>query len=301
MRKKLTISVITPTRNRAALFAECLKSLCGQLTPDDEMIVIDNNSDDETPRIIKSYQKKLPLRNFRSELHGYPNLYNLAIAKSRKNILVFLDDDCIAGPHFISEIRKTHQKLNNTAVQGRVYSLPKNNLFAEISADHYLNWLQKNTLSQGRLRTVDNKNLSLPREVVLRYGGFSPAMSVGAEDTELGYRLRQHGVSIIYAPAIMVYHHERTTLASFLTQHLRIAQSHAVFDRQVGAEDRIRMINRYTWRRHGQTLFNRLKLYWRKKRHGDLVVLPLIYLLLLIVRVGGYLYGRLFGARNLET
>lgn len=301
MRKKLTIAVITPTRNRAALFTECLKSLCGQLTPNDEMIVIDNNSDDETPRIIKSYQKELPLRGFRSELRGYPNLYNLAIAKSRKDILVFLDDDCIAGPHFISEIRKIHQKLNNTVVQGRVDSLPKNNLFAEVSADHYLNWLQKNTLFRGRLRTVDNKNLSLPREVMVRYGGFSPTMSVGAEDTELGYRLRQHGVPIVYAPSITVYHHERTTLASFLAQHLRIAQSHAVFDRQVGAEDRIRMINRYTWWRHGQTLLRRLKLYWRKKRHSDLAMLLLIYLLLFIVRVVGYLCGRLFGIRNSET
>src|SRR6185437_5977924 len=49
----MTISVVIATYNRATLLAECLQYLSRQrFCPGDEVIVVDNGSTDDTPRVI---------------------------------------------------------------------------------------------------------------------------------------------------------------------------------------------------------------------------------------------------------
>jgi cellulose synthase/poly-beta-1,6-N-acetylglucosamine synthase-like glycosyltransferase len=47
-----TVSVIVPARNEAADIAQCLKSLLAQDYPKLQVIVVNEHSDDDTPRII---------------------------------------------------------------------------------------------------------------------------------------------------------------------------------------------------------------------------------------------------------
>ncbi|MFZ5844956.1 MAG: glycosyltransferase family 2 protein, partial [Patescibacteria group bacterium] len=251
---KPTISTIITTKNRAALLNKCLGSLHGQLAAGDEIVIINNNSTDQTAAIIKKHQKYLPLRAYHSRLKGYPRLYNLAISKAKNPLLVFVDDDCVVGKNFVTAMRQAHRQHPQAVIQGKTLSLPRGNIYAEISAAHVCNWVQNNTIGRNRLRTIDNKNLVIPKKIMDKFGGFSVEMALGAEDTELGWRVFKAGIPTIYNPSIIVYHHERTSLLGFLKQRFRIAVSHAIFDQRVKKGDQIKMFNRYTFRSHWRTL-----------------------------------------------
>lgn len=292
MNNARSLSIIALTKNRAGLLELCLISLKGQLQPTDEVIIIDNNSTDNTQYIIRKYKPTLPIRAYKSGLSGYPDLYNLAISKCTKPLIVFLDDDCEAAPGFISRIRKRYHTKQNFVLQGKTFSLPRNNIFSEISEDHLANWMNSNVVGKNRLRVIDNRNVTIPKAIIKEVGGFSTKMKIGSEDVELGIRLFHLGIPIVYDSSIVVYHNERTTLKEFLIQHYRIAKSHAVLDNIRSERQNISIVNKHTLARHLLSALKRQCTYLYKRRYRDAFFLPLVYLLLAFTRIVGYLSER---------
>lgn len=288
MNRKCSLSVITLTRNRAPMLTLCLGSLVGQLDSEDEIIIVDNGSTDTTKDVILQFQTRLPIRYFTSLRAGYPALYNVAIKKSTKKALVFLDDDCVASKNYISAVRQARDKHKDAVIQGQTYSLPRHNIYAEIMGDHYQNWLQINKTNSMEMRVFDNKNASVSRSTLQKYGMFFERLVLGSEDIELGIRLRHHGLKIVFDPSIVVYHHERSTLAGFLQQHLRIAKSEGVLDRCLKDENKIHMVNVRKLALHVKSAFGREMLYLVQGRICDFFLLPILYFLLLILRIWGY-------------
>jgi GT2 family glycosyltransferase len=284
-----SVSVVTLTKDRALLLRLCLDSLVGQLFSSDEIIVLDNASTDNTRAIISEYKHKLPIRYFYSKNQGYPKLYNTASSYSTKQILIFFDDDCVAEKHFIEKIRLAHAKSKLChAVQGMTYSVPKNNIYADITADHYKNWLLVHRIRDNEMLALDNKNVSLPRRMFVRVGGYREELFYGSEDVELGVRLRRGGIKILFDPSIVAYHHERDTLKGFLQQHLRIAISEARLNMLMPKEQRLTAMS------HKKTLLNLRSAATREGRYlqaGNIVyavLLPFLYIALAGIRLWGY-------------
>lgn len=296
----MTLSVLIITKNRAQLLSGALLSLVGQLEERDEIVIIDNASTDATPSIIKSFTRKLYIKYYLSHAHGYPRLYNQAIKKSSRDILVFFDDDCIATPGFISAIKLAHHKHPRTLIQGLTHSLPLNNIYAEIMGEHYQNWLKSNLLPDGvGLLTFDNKITSVPRALLIQHGLFDETLSTGSEDIELGHRLRALGVPIRLEPSIMVYHHERDNLKDFLLQHYRIARSEAILDRKSDSTHRVGLVPRRAWLHITSGLKKEIALI-KSGRYNDAALLPVLLLLLLFVRLYGYTQTTTFPANKVH-
>ena len=290
--KNSSLSVITLTKNRAALLAKHLASLVGQTRPGDEIIIIDNGSTDETSRVIASFRTVLSLRVWKSLRSGYPKLYNLGVQKARNSIIVFFDDDCVAAAGFLRGHRAAHRDGKPKVVQGQTFSLPKGNIYADIMGDHYQNWLTIHKVHGNFLKTFDNKNASLPKSLLKKYGMFSEKQSHGAEDIELGLRLHAHGVPIHFAPRIIAYHHERSTLAGFIRQHLRFAVADSVLAKDVPREETLAMFVRQKVLLHIQTALHREWWYIKTGDVGKALYLPVLYVTLFIMRVWGYATAR---------
>jgi len=284
-----TLSVITLTRNRAELLEKNFTSLIGQLQRNDEIIVIDNDSTDTTQKVISSYKRLLPIRSFRMKNGRYPQLYNAGIRHATKDIIVFLDDDCIASPSFIARVRKAHQTQKNIVVQGMTYSLPKGNIYAEIMGDHYQHFITTNLIGDKHLRILDNKNASLPRKLILRLNGFCEKLDCGSEDIELGIRVRSQGFSILFDPSIVAFHHERTTYRAFVAQHIRFARCESYLDRIVPKTERIGLVRLPKLTLQLQSALLREYRYITEGKLREAVLLPLLYLTLSCVRIYGYI------------
>ena len=85
------VTVIIPTYNRAGCLREAVDSVLAQDFRDFELIVVDDGSTDDTPRLLQEYGEAI--RVFRQENRGVSAARNAGIAVSRGALIAFLDSD----------------------------------------------------------------------------------------------------------------------------------------------------------------------------------------------------------------
>lgn len=286
-----SLSVIIVTKNRPYLLAQALASLVGQCKTRDEIIIVDASAHD-TFAVVPRFRPFLPIKHIRYYTPGYPLFYNKGASAATGDILVFYDDDCIASPTFLQAIRTSHRRHPNAVVQGYTRSIPRGNLYVDIMSDHYDNWLETMTVSRHTLKSFDSKNASIPRLLFRQHGGLSRAMIKGSEDIELGLRLRRRGIPIYLDDSVIAYHHERTTLAEFLSQHYRFAQSEGSLDKILPKRERLGVIPRKKLFLHLKSFTIREREYLRNGNIRNACTLPLLYIALACIRIWGYATNR---------
>src|SRR5713226_1139241 len=107
----MDLTVIICTWNRAKSLAVVLNSLEASQVPEGltwEVLIVDNNSKDETRAVCESFIAKNP-RRFRYLFHvtqGKTNALNAGIREAYSEILALTDDDLTVDPHWVAEIHK---------------------------------------------------------------------------------------------------------------------------------------------------------------------------------------------------
>src|SRR5713226_10486244 len=89
--RRLSISVVIPTFNRAAMLAATLESFAAQTLPADqyEVVVVDDGSEDANPEICRSFASRMPLNYLHIENSGISAAKNIGILAARGRILLF--------------------------------------------------------------------------------------------------------------------------------------------------------------------------------------------------------------------
>lgn len=92
------------TWNRAALLRRTLASLEAVEAPAGrrwEVLVVDNASTDDTPRLLAEFRDRLPLRVVREPRQGVSFARNTATEQARGTVIVWTDDDVLVPPHWL--------------------------------------------------------------------------------------------------------------------------------------------------------------------------------------------------------
>lgn len=198
-------SVIIPTYNRAAKLRSCLAALSEQTQPasDFEVIVVVDGSTDETARMLAETQTHLRLRVIHQSNSGQPAALNRGVAEARGRVVIFLDDDIIVTPRFVSE----HICLHKTGHQ--VVGVGQLTLTLPPEADCFTRgfaqgWRRHYDEFNSGSRKPDwddcyGGNMSVSRAIFIEVGGNTTDLRRGY-DVELAYRLKQHGCSFEYLP-----------------------------------------------------------------------------------------------------
>jgi len=84
------ISVVIPTHTSGKYLSKCLKSIQDQTKKADEIILVDDASSDETPRIARKFPS---VRYFRVEYHQANRTRNFGFKKSSEDFVIFFDAD----------------------------------------------------------------------------------------------------------------------------------------------------------------------------------------------------------------
>ena len=85
------VSVIVPTYNRADRLEEALRSIISQTYKDFELIVVDDGSTDNTPKVMQSFPGAQYLAMEKNS--GVSKARNLGLACAKGQFICFLDSD----------------------------------------------------------------------------------------------------------------------------------------------------------------------------------------------------------------
>jgi glycosyltransferase involved in cell wall biosynthesis len=234
------LSLCICTFNRCKSLALTLESLIYQTFARDhnyELLIIDNNCNDETPRVVQNYAGRLPLRRIVEVEQGASHARNRAIAEFSGDVLLFTDDDVTLDPNWLAEYaialkRYPHADIFGgrvvTAVQGGRpkwlidYNLPLLNGVL-VNFDHGED-LRPFTIAEPAPVTA---SCAVRRRVFEEVGNFrvdlgplGPIPRKG-EDTEFFDRSVKRGAKLIYVGGALCWHRveaNRLTLRA-LYQH----------------------------------------------------------------------------------
>jgi glycosyltransferase involved in cell wall biosynthesis len=113
-----TVSVLIASYNCARFLPECLKSVLAQTRPPEEIIVVDDGSEDRTPDVMRSFPD---VRYIRQEHGGKSAAFNRAVAEARGDILCHLDaDDYWMAPKLE---RVCKELTDNPALGGAIHEV----------------------------------------------------------------------------------------------------------------------------------------------------------------------------------
>src|SRR5215212_6049306 len=91
-----SISIAVCTWNRARMVEKTLESFTRLVVPEGvnwEVVVVNNNSPDDTETVLERFAARLPLRHFLETRQGIAHARNRAAREARNDVILWTDDD----------------------------------------------------------------------------------------------------------------------------------------------------------------------------------------------------------------
>jgi glucosyl-dolichyl phosphate glucuronosyltransferase len=218
------ISVILCTYDRHLYLWKALDSIAGSVLPESvdwEVLVVDNNSNDQTPEVAKEFVVRYPgrFRYIIEPQQGKSYALNTGIRESRGDVLAFLDDDVTVAPMWLWNLTKALNDGDWAGTGGRTLleeplSPPR---WLALSGPHRMEFVLAPLFDLGNEPCELDKppygaNMAYRMEMFEKYGPFrtdlgpQPGNEIRNEDTEFGRRLMAAGERLRYEPSAVVYH-----------------------------------------------------------------------------------------------
>jgi glycosyltransferase involved in cell wall biosynthesis len=229
----MKITVVLCTFNRCGVLAKALESVAVQTLPESvewEVLIVDNNSTDQTHNVVLSVCQRFPgrFRYFYEPTPGKSHALNAGIRNADSDILAFMDDDVTVESTWLQNLTAALRKGECSGVGGRTllagnFSPPR---WLALQGPYALGGvlaamfdlgdepceLEPNSAPYGA-------NMAFQRKMFEKYGLFrtdlgpKPGCAIKKEDTEFGQRLMSAGERIRYEPSAVVYHPAPTVRA----------------------------------------------------------------------------------------
>jgi len=230
-------SVVVPTCGRENRLRDLLSSLKQQTAERDEfeVVLVDNSPGGLDGLRIRKLAEGLQFEFLRESRTGAAYARNLGIEKAENDIVIFLDDDMTVEPDFIKEHLRAHEKEERAVcVLGEIRqtpAIPGKLISKYVSRSVPLNFrLGDVSVSEVDYGCFYTANISVPRSELERVGGFDEGFPCyGWEDIELGFKLQQRHIPIIYEPKAVGYHHFDASLGGYLRKRYASGKSLGYF------------------------------------------------------------------------
>ena len=217
-----TVSVIVPVKNGAEHVRELLASLMRLDYAKDklELIVVDGRSTDGTRDIVAQYPVNLLLE----DRPGLNAARNTGIKRSRGEILVFTDVDCIVPEDWVKKIVQAFQDSGVGCVGGSVSGYYDN--FLSRYSDESLIPVLRSFKTRQVLTAVKPPekypvgcNMAVSQDALKKAGVFDERIKYGFDEDELAERICESGYRMVLDNEVLVKHKHRPTLSELLKQN----------------------------------------------------------------------------------
>lgn len=237
----MDVSIILPSYNGAETLPRTLAALDRVVVPSGgmEIILVDNNSTDDTARLMHSFSEGRAVQVLSEPRQGKSHALNTALDVAQGALIVFTDDDTLADPDWVmAYVRAAEAHPDISVFSGQIRPA-----FMETAPA----WLARLTrmgrscactatdLPEGSIAAYHAKGPNMMARLsaiggvrfdvgVLNYGGANT--TGGGEDTDFVQRVAQNAHSgIQYVPEATVRHIVRPdemTLRAVIQRYIRI-------------------------------------------------------------------------------
>ena len=228
----MQLSVIILNYNVRYFLEQCVLSVEKALAGiDGEIIIIDNNSPDDSCAMMKAKFPHIKLIE-NKENSGFPKGNNIGVAQAKGEYLCILNPDTIVAEDTFTKIMKTENWQLNTGIVGcklidgsgaflpeskrgvptpwvaftKIFGLyklfPNSNWFNQYYAQH----LSEN--ESGNVSILVGAFMVLKRDLYLQVGGFDENCFMYSDDIDLSYMILKTGKSNYYFHETSVIHYK---------------------------------------------------------------------------------------------
>jgi len=219
----MNITLIVCTYNRFQSLAVALESIAASKMPESlewEVLVVDNNSRDNTRVTIEDFCRRYPgrFRYLFEPRPGKSNALNAGIKEAEGEILAFTDDDVTVEPDWLRNLTSALNDGEWIGVAGRI--VPANAfvpprwlpLDGEYNIRGMLALFDLGEVPCDCDRPPFGANMVFRKSAFQKHGPFRtdlgpmPGSEIRGEDTEFGHRVLTSGDRLRYEPSAIVHH-----------------------------------------------------------------------------------------------
>lgn len=218
----MKITVIVPVYNAAHTLERCMKNLVAQSRPADEIIFVDNGSDDVSVSAMQAFIFEQPALNIlllHESKRGPGAARNRALQAATGDVIAFTDADASPREDWLERLEALYVAGDwdgiggvsrfwdprdiNTQLQAIQTEIPREFAGKEIT--------QKYQCLFGQI--LGTCNASYRKKVLDSIGGFDERLSVTGEDMDLTMRAVEKGFKLLsWHPDVVVWHVPRKSL-----------------------------------------------------------------------------------------
>lgn len=210
---KYQVSIIVPAHNAQSSLRDCLRAVFDQDPAPAEVIVVDDNSADDTAKTaVEMGAEVLKL----SQNAGPSHARNMGAQKAAQQILFFIDADVVLVPGAVGRVTDAFSRQPDLAAMFGSYATGRR---TDSMVSQYRNLLHHYThqCAESEATSFWSGCGAIRREIFVKAGGFDEnAFPRCIEDIELGYRLKTAGEKILIDKKLQGIHLKKWTFWSMI-------------------------------------------------------------------------------------
>ena len=215
---KLNVSIIIILHNKDALTYKCLKSISEIRNANIELVIIDNNSIDNTDLLLSKLKGNIKIIKNKSNLHFVKSV-NQALEIASKEFIALVNNDTILDPLILSNAYKTASSISSDSIIGGMVM----HLDGRIQDAGSIVFEDGSCIGLGRRstpncslytfkRTVDYISgcfLFCKKNVFENLNGFDTRFAPAYfEEVDFCFRFKANNGKVIYQPDCKLWHFE---------------------------------------------------------------------------------------------
>lgn len=212
-----SVSIVIPVYNGEDNIDKCIESIINQDYPKEktEIIIVDNNSKDNTANIIKTF----PVKYIFEKKQGVCFARNKGLELANNELIAYTDSDCIAEKNWISRLVPHFSDETIGGVGGHLEAFPPENYIERYIA-------LREVLTQEKMYAEKiysppffiTANVIYRANILKKIGGFDNFFKIAGEDADISWRVVAEGYKLILEPSAIVFHKHRSNLKRFCKQ-----------------------------------------------------------------------------------